>query len=229
MMLGMKNSDTGVNMFAPKIRARIIEDAQWLTINDAVTHCAERGLSRTPKTIRRWASRSHSAPENAEISVRREDTENGFRYTIEATSLTRKIDEELKYEAQKQTVHEHTGVDVDESVHTHNNAESSQLSGENMSGHEQTEPNLSGDRGQVEEELRHQLDHARGEIEFLREELTHRRHTDEALGKVIEAFRLNAETSKAQLQETQQKPGAPNWGGGYRHDIVHNQADETEV
>ena len=46
----------------------------WLTVPEAVAYCEARGLSRNIKTIRRWAARSLSRPENAEVTVREEDT-----------------------------------------------------------------------------------------------------------------------------------------------------------
>lgn len=72
---------------------------QWLTVADAVQFCAEMGLNRDIKTIRRWAQRSHSRPENAEVLVHEQDTPTGFRYVIEQNSLERKIAQELAFEA----------------------------------------------------------------------------------------------------------------------------------
>ncbi|MEO1143796.1 MAG: hypothetical protein AAFW66_15890, partial [Pseudomonadota bacterium] len=72
------------------VKPECLETSEWLTVADAVIRCTERALPRTPKTIRKWAARSHANPENADISVRREDTENGFRWSIEAKSLERK-------------------------------------------------------------------------------------------------------------------------------------------
>lgn len=72
---------------------------QWLTVADAVAHCAGMGLNRNMKTVRRWAQRSHAHPENAEVLVSEQDTPNGFRYMIEKASLERKIAQELTFEA----------------------------------------------------------------------------------------------------------------------------------
>ena len=74
---------------------------QWLSVADAVVLCAEMGLSRDIKTIRRWAQRSHARPENAEVLVHEQDTPTGFRYVIEKTSLERKIAQELAFEANR--------------------------------------------------------------------------------------------------------------------------------
>ncbi|MEM8576021.1 MAG: hypothetical protein AAGF48_15535 [Pseudomonadota bacterium] len=74
---------------------------QWLTVADAVQFCAEMGLNRDIKTIRRWAQRSHSRPENAEVLVHEQDTPTGFRYVIEQSSLERKIAQELAFEASR--------------------------------------------------------------------------------------------------------------------------------
>lgn len=51
--------------------------------------------------MRRWAQRSHAKPENAEVLVHEQDTENGFRYVIDRESLDRKIAQELEFEAQR--------------------------------------------------------------------------------------------------------------------------------
>ena len=78
--------------------------------------------------------------------------------------------------------------------------------------------------GRVETELRSQLDQARAEVDFLRGELTHRRQTDKALGTVIEAFKLNAEATRAQLMGG--KPREPEFDrDAQRHDIVPDRQD----
>ena len=74
---------------------------QWLTVPEAAAYCVKKGLSRNIKTVRRWAQRSHQRPENAEVLVHEQDTENGFRYVIECESLDRKIAQELDFEAQR--------------------------------------------------------------------------------------------------------------------------------
>ena len=69
-------------------------DYSWLTVDQAVAFCAERGLSRTPKTLQKWAERSYNKPD-ADIVVRRADTMWGYRWKIEQASLSRKVAEEL--------------------------------------------------------------------------------------------------------------------------------------
>lgn len=91
---------------------------QWLSVADAVLHCHHRGLNRTAKTVRKWANRSAAHPEEAEIKVRREDTENGFRWVIAQDSLDRKIDEELEFEARREGEPVQTDPDGFEPVHT---------------------------------------------------------------------------------------------------------------
>ncbi len=46
----------------------------WLTVDEAVAFCPERGLSRTPKTLRKWAERSDNK-EDAEIAFLRDQLE----------------------------------------------------------------------------------------------------------------------------------------------------------
>jgi hypothetical protein len=67
---------------------------EWLTVDQAVAFCATLGLSRTPKTLRKWADRSFNK-EDADVVVRREDTMWSYRWKIEKTSLARKVDQEL--------------------------------------------------------------------------------------------------------------------------------------
>jgi hypothetical protein len=68
----------------------------WLSIEEAVLLSSELGLPRTPKTIRKWASRSFGKPEDqAEIIIRQKDTPNGFRWMLDRVSLERKIQEEI--------------------------------------------------------------------------------------------------------------------------------------
>ena len=192
----------------------------WLTVSEAVLRCIDLGLPRTPKTIRKWAARSHLAPENADISVRREDTENGFRWSVEATSLDRKIYEELEFEARKSSEQERTSANISKPVPLRNSAENLSEPAPNLS-----EPVLTGDHAKgtvkgVEDELRAQLKHTQEEVLFLRDELKHRRKTDEALGSVIEAFRLNSETSKSKMLDVKSEPQRTEWGRKPRHDIV---------
>ncbi len=73
----------------------------WLSVPEAAAYCEAQGLSRNIKTIRRWAQRSHSRPENAEVLVHEQDTGNGFRYVIEKTSLDRKIVQEIAFDAMR--------------------------------------------------------------------------------------------------------------------------------
>lgn len=82
---------TGADMFG-----------QWLTVQEAVAYCLSKGLHRTPKTVRKWAQRARD-PESgtAEISVKAQDTENGFRWHIERASLDVKIEQEKQFEKRK--------------------------------------------------------------------------------------------------------------------------------
>ena len=74
----------------------------WLTVQEAVAYCLSHGLNRTPKTIRKWAQRSQNPISgSAEITVKSQDTENGFRWLIEKTSLDVKIAQELEFETRK--------------------------------------------------------------------------------------------------------------------------------
>ena len=79
----------------------------WLTVQDAVAYCLSHGLNRTPKTIRKWAQRSQNPISgSAEITVKSQDTENGFRWLIEKASLDVKIAQELEFETRKNKLDE---------------------------------------------------------------------------------------------------------------------------
>jgi len=218
----MEHDQTGVYP-TTHVRPEPLETSEWLTVSDAVIRCTERGLPRTPKTIRKWAARSYLNPENADISVRREDTENGFRWSIEASSLDRKIDEELEFERRKQPDADGTGAHQTTRVPASSGTSFQDEPAQDASEPVQTGGKTSaGDR--IEAELRAQLEQALAEVDFLRGELTHRRQTDKALGTVIEAFKLNAEATRAQLVE--HKPREPKYDGEVqRHDIVPGRQD----
>jgi hypothetical protein len=179
----------------------------WLTVSEAVTYCAEKGLARTQKTVRRWAHRSHLDPDNAEITVRREDVDNGFRWVIERTSLDRKIEQELEFEARRARENGEpvpTGADASGVVRT---GALAQLLGEpkpNPSVQVGTGAHLSGPGRDVEDvitQLEARIDDLKSEVDFYRDELRDRRHTTTALTDVIEAFRLTAQTNATQALE----------------------------
>jgi hypothetical protein len=82
-----------------------LEEKKWLTVQDAVSYCQSKGLSRTPKTIRKWAMRSHLLePGAGDVVCQSQDTENGFRWLIERNSLDVKIEQELEFEARRKEV-----------------------------------------------------------------------------------------------------------------------------
>lgn len=208
---------------SPPVQTSKKSTSIWLSVSEAALRCSELGLSRTPKTIRKWASSSYISPENGDISVRREDTENGFRWSIEVSSLDRKIEQELEFERRKQAFPDRTGAHHDAQVLAGIAREHITEPDPNRSEPVQTRAEET-ESTRIEAELRSQLEQTRAEVEFLREELKHRRQTDKALGTVIEAFRLNAEATRAQLmKETAQERSAGK--NGQRHDIVPNEHD----
>jgi hypothetical protein len=117
---------------------------QWLSVPEAVAYCTEKGLNRNIKTVRRWAQRSHAHPENAEVLVRAQDTENGFRYVIERASLDRKIAQELDFEVKRTKadtfVSVRTGADMPGPSLTEDMTENSDDGGEDMSAPVGTDP-----------------------------------------------------------------------------------------
>ena len=168
---------------------------EWLTVDQAVAFCAERGLSRTPKTLRKWAERSYNK-EDADIIVRRADTMWGYRWKIEVTSLTRKVEEELSLASAHPSEPVRTGANTPTASRAEYTGTVSQSSNEPVRtgadefGPGQTdEKNISkGEPGshpsepvrtrlavqsgsQVEQELRDRLKDKDDENAFLREQL----------------------------------------------------------
>lgn len=92
--MNMPTNQTGSNPSEPVRTPENPFEYDWLTVDEAVAFCADRGLSRTPKTLRKWAERSYNK-EDADIIVRREDTMWSYRWKIEKISLARKVDQEL--------------------------------------------------------------------------------------------------------------------------------------
>ncbi len=203
----------------------------WLTVAEAVAYCSSKDLDRTPKTIRKWAHRSHSDPENAELTVRREDVDNGFRWTIERTSLDRKIAQELEFEARRAGEPVDTRPDVSGEVQTGAAAENKGSGNENPSEPVQTGSHPSAsvqDPKAVIDELRERIEDLKGEVDFYRDELRDRRQTTTALTNVIEAFRLTAQSNASRAErESEQASHQPrifsegdNTPKGEAHDAV---------
>jgi hypothetical protein len=119
---------------------------QWLSVPDAVAYAAEMGLNRNIKTVRRWAQRSHAHPENAEVFVRAQDTENGFRYVIERSSLERKIAQELEFEAKRNEADTPApapiGPDMPGQRQAEDGAEHHDRAGEDVSAPARTDPDM---------------------------------------------------------------------------------------
>ena len=173
----------------------------WLTVSEAVAHCSLLGLSRTPKTVRRWAHRSAQYPESGDLIVRSQDLETGFRWTIRKDSLERKVAQELEFEARKTTGPEHPGPTMSGHVSSESDPHFATETCEDTRA-----PGLPGsnnsaqgrDLHAVNEELRDRIRDLKSQVEFYEEEFRDRRQTTKALTDVIAAFRLNAETQASQ-------------------------------
>jgi hypothetical protein len=83
-------------------------EQEWLSVEQAVVYCAELGLTRTPKTVRKWAERS-SGLLDGDVLSRKEDTPWGYRWQIEKRSITRKVEEELELRGANQIEPVRTG------------------------------------------------------------------------------------------------------------------------
>jgi len=175
----------------------------WLTVAEAVAYCSLNELDRTPKTIRKWAHRSHLDPDDADLTVRREDVDNGFRWAIERTSLDRKIAQELEFEARRVGEPVHTRPGTSGTVKTGAGAENKDDGLENSSETVHTSAHPFGsvrDPDALIEGLRERIEDLKGEVEFYRDELRDRRQTTTALTDVIEAFRLTAQSNASKAE-----------------------------
>ena len=185
----------------------------WLTVSEAVTYCSIKELQRTPKTIRKWAHRSHSDPENADLVVRREDVDNGFRWSIERESLDRKIAQEHEFEARREEEPVQTGSHPAEQVHTAvvgKNGENEHLVSDEPVRTALNSSRPVRDESQLVSELRDRIKGLNDEVDFYREELRDRRLTTAALADVIEAFRLTAHTNSQRAErESEHKSQQP--------------------
>ncbi|MDF2231672.1 hypothetical protein P2H44_03810 [Albimonas sp. CAU 1670] len=161
--------------------------APWLTVAEAVAHCAAEGLPRTPKTVRKWARLSHETQESAELEVRREDVENGDRWLIERSSLDRKIAQELAFEARRVDEPVRTGPDQADPVRTSSDRDAN-------TAQASATPDV---RDTIIASLEAHVVDLKEEVGFLREELKDRRNATTALTGVIETFRLTAERNAA--------------------------------
>ena len=94
-----EKDEPGANGFEP---LPLVEDdfpkTVWLTVDEAVAYCDAQGLSRTPKTVRKWAERSFNLPDGDVVSDREDTLWGRYRWKIEAASLVRKVAEELSRE-----------------------------------------------------------------------------------------------------------------------------------
>ncbi len=110
------------------------QNEEWLTVVQASQLSSEMGLTRTPKTIRRWAQRSADLPDGiGDVVVERRDTPFGFEYVITRSSLEKKIEQELEFAKAKEaepekgtSPHGRTQVDMSEHVHASGEEQESQ-------------------------------------------------------------------------------------------------------
>jgi hypothetical protein len=206
----------GVDRFAP---------APWLTVAEAVLYCADQGLPRTPKTLRKWARRSSLFPDDAELNVRREDVENGDRWIIERGSLDRKIEQERELMARRADEPVRTGADPSGPVRTGSLAQTqaqpdAAAPEPAQTGANQSEPAPA--QTEIIEALHDRIEDLKAEVAFYREELTDRRNATAAITGVIEAFRLSAGANAAARSERQNRA---QWEGertrhGFETDMI---------
>lgn len=196
-----------------------------MTVSEAVTYCSSKGLNRTPKTIRKWALRSHKDAEGADLIVRREDIENGFRWSIERDSLDRKIAQEIDFELRNRNKPDPTSLHLSDPKPKgfgsifHNETELNRYepsqTGSALSGSEITEePPLSDQPDDdLVKALKDQIRRLDEQVDFYKEELRDRRTSTKALAEVIQAFRLNAENQNNRQPKTRRHHDVRDPGG----------------
>ncbi len=162
--------------------------------------------------------------------MRREDVDNGFRWSIERTSLDRKIDQELEFEARRVSEQD-APVDIvaNQTEQVHRGSAAQYFNEQARTGAYQSgdvQPSSSNDIGnepyenapepvhtdversvagtadpEVITQLEARIEDLKSEVEFYRDELKDRRQTTLALTDVIEAFRLTAASNATRAQE----------------------------
>jgi len=186
--------NAGAHLSAP-MQTGSTPTGEWVSIEEAVLICVERGLHRTPKTVRKWASRSYDKdPANAEMTVRRQDTANGnFRWRIERISLECKIDQELELlQSSGQSVPEnstepvHTGADASEPVRTGSDHQVSGLLDANPTEPVRTEPDGFEQKPPDDDFYKSQLEQKDQQITQLNNQLERR---DEQIMTMLERDR----------------------------------------
>ena len=237
-----KKGESGANEFEYPTPPTEDFETVWLTVDEAVTYCDEQGLSRTAKTIRKWAERSYNIPEGDVVS-RREDTLWGrYRWKIEKASLARKVIDELSRERVHTGANEGDAVpseitvaalsNMSGPVQTSSNEKPKQIT--NFPGSNAVEPiedvrTRSNELTVTDElatlraenvELRKQQDRDRSEIEFLREEVIFNRS--------LKGDFANNSSWLLETLETLAIGGRLERGGGKREEPVRYRQAEVE-
>lgn len=106
----LNKNEPGANPSEPVRTSADQFEQVWLTVEEAVTYCTEQGLSRTAKTLRKWAERSYKIPEGEVVSDREDTLWGRYRWKIERASLERKVAEELGRERATQGEPVQTGA-----------------------------------------------------------------------------------------------------------------------
>lgn len=171
-------------------------EQEWLDVEQSVAYALELGLSRTPKTIRKWAERSSGLPDG-DVVARREDTPWGYRWLIEKSSLARKVEEDLELRSANLPEPVRTGSSLNTQVHiessdvtspvpsanlpeqahtsSHQSAPevtvSDEVSSPEPRSHEFAQVHTSADSEAVLDEVRERLADKDREIKFLRQQL----------------------------------------------------------
>ena len=189
-----------------------------MSVEQAVVYCAELGLTRTPKTVRKWAERSSGLPDG-DVVARKQDTPWGYRWQIEKTSLTRKVEEELELQAANEPEPVGTGShssserEPEKVTEDNTNHVAPVQTGAHRFGPTETENDVENERepsphrfepvptrSEIEmvlEEVRERMSDKDREIEFLRQQLAdaqteigrRARSTDEALKTIDRVVR----------------------------------------
>jgi hypothetical protein len=173
---------------------------EWLSVADAVAYCADKGLSRNIKTVRRWAHRSFAHPETAEVLAQKQDTETDFRYVIERHSLDVKIAQELGFEAQARpdsSGHDRPGPDTPGDVVERTDFDLPQRTGVDVSANDRAGEDMRGDARQASAASDDAATRLAGDDPFLKEQITEK---DRQIGRLHQQLERRDEQIMAMLE-----------------------------
>ena len=193
----MENNNLGGAHTSEQVHTSSDVFGDWLTVQEAVAYCLSKGLNRTPKTVRKWAQRARDPQSGtAEIEVKAQDTENGFRWLIGRASLEVKIEQEKQFAERKDGEEDgaHLFAQVATGAHTSEQVRVKETTFEPMStGAHTSEQVATGahpfTQVQTDEEKRKDASDTSAEfVEFLKQQLDRAEKQNDVKDRQIDAL-----------------------------------------